>query len=461
VAAPPLLRTSFDHLCTPIPKALTFSDLNINSPLRNALEDMRLTAPTTIQHRAFPVVMSGKNVVGVAQTGTGKTIAYLLPLLRMMEFSKKNDPRILIIVPTRELVVQVVEEIDRLTAYMTVRVGGVYGGTNINTQKQVVLDGLDILVGTPGRLLDLAFAGFLKLKNVQKLVIDEVDEMLDLGFRPQIQSIFELLPERRQNLMFSATLSAEVEALIAEEFIEHVRVEAAPPGTPLDQISQQLYRLPNFYSKANMLAHLLQDNEMSKVLVFAASKRQADLLFDLMAARFVEEVGVIHSNKSQNYRFGALRSFASGAHRVLIATDLVSRGLDIAGVSHVVSFDIPLDATEFIHRIGRTGRADREGVAIAFATPKEEDALLAVQALMQREIPVHSVPDEVEMSQQLIEDERPNVPGIRYTQTDVLKNSQGAFHEKKAKNMKVNLGGPQRRAAAQTGKKSSRKKGKR
>lgn len=441
------------------PMSMTFADLNINSPLRNALDDMGLTVPTTIQHRSFPVVMSGRNVVGVAQTGTGKTIAYLLPLLRMLEFSKKSDPRILIVVPTRELVVQVVEEVQKLTAYMTVRVGGVYGGTNINTQKQVVLDGLDILVGTPGRLLDLAFAGFLKLKLVQKLVIDEVDEMLDLGFRPQLQSMFELLPERRQNLMFSATLSDDVQKLIDAEFMDHVRVEAAPPGTPLDRISQRLYRLPNFYSKVNLLAHLLRDNEMGKVLVFAAGKRQADLLFDLLDPMFPEEIGIIHSNKSQNFRFAALRSFASGTHRVLIATDLVSRGLDIDGVSHVVSFDIPTEATEFIHRIGRTGRADREGIAIAFATDREQQQLLSVHELMKREIPVSPVPEEVPMSTQLMEDEQPNVPGIRYTQTDVLKNSQGAFHEKKAKNMKVNLGGPQRRAAAKSGKKSKRKKG--
>lgn len=440
---------------------MTFDDINLNGPLRNALADMGFTASTTIQHRAFPVVMSGRNVVGVAQTGTGKTIAYLLPLLRMLEFSKKNDPRILIIVPTRELVVQVVEEIGKLTTYMTVRTGGVYGGTNINTQKQVVLDGLDVLVGTPGRVLDLAFAGFLKLKNVQKLVIDEVDEMLDLGFRPQLQSIFDLLPERRQNLMFSATLSAEVVRLIGDEFYEPVYVEAAPPATPLDRIGQRLYRVPNFHSKANLLTHLLADRAMTRVLVFVSSKRLADTLFDIMAERFPDKVGVIHSNKSQNYRFGALRAFASGTHRILIATDLVSRGLDIADVSHVVSFDMPEDATEFIHRIGRTGRADREGVALAFATEQEEENLMAVQRLMQREIPEFPFPEEVEISEQLIEDERPAVPGIRYTQSDALAQSQGAFHEKKPKNLKVNLGGPQRRAGARTGKKSSRRKGKR
>jgi ATP-dependent RNA helicase RhlE len=425
---------------------LTFSDLNINTPLFNALTDMGLQHPTIIQHRAFPVVMAGRNVVGIAQTGTGKTIAYLLPILRQLEFSKKNDPRVLILVPTRELVVQVVGELEKLTKYMDVRVGGVYGGTNMNTQKVIVTDGLDILVATPGRLLDLAVGGFLRLKAVQKLVIDEVDEMMDLGFKTQLTNIFDILPERRQNLLFSATITPEVEELIAQSFDNPAKIEAAPMGTPLDKIEQRLYRLPNFNSKINLLEHLLnEDATMTKVLVFADSKRQADLLFDSMDELFPNGVGIIHSNKSQNYRFGSLRAFASGQSRILIATDLVARGLDITDVSHVVCFDIPQEAADFIHRIGRTGRADKNGVAIIFATVKEEEALNQVQALMQRDIPVLPIPNGVPMSEVLIEDEKPYIPGIRYTQTDVLKTSQGAFHEKSAKNSKVNLGGSYKR----------------
>lgn len=425
---------------------MTFSDLNINTPLRNALDDMGLQHPTTIQHRAFPVVMSGRNVVGLAQTGTGKTIAYLLPMLRQLEFSKRNDPRILILVPTRELVAQVVGVVEDLTKYMDVRVGGVYGGTNINTQKLIVTAGLDILVATPGRLLDLAIGGFLRLKFVQKLVIDEVDEMMDLGFRTQLNNILDLLPERRQNLLFSATITPEVEVLIEDSFSDPAKIEAAPHGTPLEKITQRLYHVPNFNSKANLLTYLLDDDRtMTKVLVFADSRRQADLLFDLMDQRFPEQVGIIHSNKSQNYRFGALRAFADGGHRVLIATDLVARGLDITDVTHVVSFDIPDEAPNFLHRIGRTGRADKDGVAIIFATEKEDAALAQVQALMQRAIPQLPMPADVPLSNILIEDEKPHVPGISYTHSDAILQSQGAFHEKSAKNSKVNLGGSYKR----------------
>jgi ATP-dependent RNA helicase RhlE len=427
---------------------MTFDDLKINTPLRSALDDMGLTVPTTIQHRSFPVIMSGRNVVGIAQTGTGKTIAYLLPILRLMEFSKQNEPRVLIIVPTRELVVQVEEEVKKLTAYMSVRVAGVYGGTNINTQKLLVTDGVDILIGTPGRLMDLAIGGFVKLKKIQRLVIDEVDEMLDLGFRPQLSAIFELLPERRQNLMFSATISQEVRDIIEAEFIDPVTVEAAPQGTPVDKVVQRLYHVPNFNTKVNLLTHLLaSDAEMTRVLVFAASKRQADQVFDIIEQRFPEKVGVIHANKSQNYRFGALRAFSEGTHRVLIATDLVSRGLDIGGVSHVVCFDIPAEPHEYVHRIGRTGRADAEGHSVAFALPADAEAVKRVEELMQRSIPVASFPEGAVMSDVLTEDEKPKVKGITYTETDVLRHSQGAFHERKAKNTKVNLGGPQKRAA--------------
>jgi ATP-dependent RNA helicase RhlE len=430
-----------------MPASLKFSDLNINAPLSNALESMGLSHPTIIQQRAFPVVMSGKNVVGLAQTGTGKTIAYLLPMLRMLDYSNKYDPRILILVPTRELVIQVVEEVEKLTSFMTVRVAGVYGGANINTQKETVAAGLDILVATPGRLMDLALGGFLRLKAVQRLVIDEVDEMMDLGFSSQLNTILDILPQRRQNLLFSATMIPQVEALIEENFPDVVKIEAAPNGTPLESIEQRLYRVPNFNSKTNLLTQLLcDDGTMSKVLVFADSKRQADLLYEVMASRFGNEVGIIHSGRSQPQRFAALRSFSAGELRVLIATDLVARGLDIVDVTHVVSFDVPEDAPNFIHRIGRTGRADRTGVALAFATEKEEGALRKVEALMKRAIPVCELPEGTTLSEVLIEDEKPYVPGITYTQSDVLKSSGGAFHEKSAKNSKVNLGGPHKRS---------------
>ncbi|HMG15113.1 MAG TPA: DEAD/DEAH box helicase, partial [Saprospiraceae bacterium] len=278
---------------------MTFNDLNLSSPLLNALDDIGFSKPTTIQHKAFPVIMSGKDVVGLAQTGTGKTLAYLLPLLRLMKFSKAIPPKILIVVPTRELVMQVVEEVEKLASYMTVRVGGVYGGTNMNTQKNIVLNGLDILVATPGRLMDLALNGYLQLKEVKHLVIDEIDEMLNLGFRTQLHNILDLLPPKRQNLLFSATMTEEVEELIEEFTNGPQKIEAAALGTPLEKIIQSGYKVPNFYTKVNVLSRLLDDDAtMSKVLVFVATKKLSDLVYEKLDELYPDQLGIIHSNKS-------------------------------------------------------------------------------------------------------------------------------------------------------------------
>jgi superfamily II DNA/RNA helicase len=242
---------------------LVFEDLNLNTPLLNALSDLGLTEPTLIQQKVFSVVMSGRDVVGIAQTGTGKTFAYLLPILRQMSFSKQKEPRVLVVVPTRELVVQLVGEVKKLTTYINVRVEGVYGGTNINTQKLLVMNGVDILIATPGRLVHLAMSGYLNLKYVKQFVIDEMDEMLSLGFRAQLTSILDLLPTRRQSLLFSATMSEDVDDLIKTFFQGPVLVEAVRAGTPLERIQQQMYMVPNFYTKLNLLEHILATDETS------------------------------------------------------------------------------------------------------------------------------------------------------------------------------------------------------
>ena len=241
----------------------TFDDLNLSSALRNALADLPFDSPTPIQESAYPVVLSGKDLVGIAQTGTGKTFAYLLPILRDLKFSKQINPRILILVPTRELVLQVVEQAELLATYMTVRIKGVYGGTNINTQTQDVMQGVDLLVATPGRLYDLVLSRALQMKSINKLVIDEVDVMLDQGFRFQLQNIFEIIPEKRQNIMFSATMTEDVEALINDYFYTPAKISIAVSGTPLDNIEQRCYQVKNFYTKVNLLADLLFDkNEL-------------------------------------------------------------------------------------------------------------------------------------------------------------------------------------------------------
>jgi ATP-dependent RNA helicase RhlE len=375
---------------------MTFRDLNLTTPLLNALDDMGIKNPTTIQQKSFPVIMSGKDVLGIAQTGTGKTIAFLLPALRQWKYSKNRIPQILILVPTRELVVQVVEVAEKLAAYTNVVVKGVYGGVNMKTQAYEISEGMDILVGTPGRLRDLALDGFVSLKGVKKLILDEVDEMLDLGFRFQITSIFDLLPAKRQNLLFSATVTPQIEELIDLFFAAPVRVEAAPTGTPLENIKQTGFVVPNFNTKLNLLEFLLRENaDMTRVLVFTATKNMADIVFEKMDALFPESIGVVHSDKAQNYRFRMVNQFDAGEIRALIATDLVSRGLDISDVSHVVNFDMPDEAESYIHRIGRTGRADKRGDAFSFITPRDGERQLEVEALMNTEIPMEALPEKL------------------------------------------------------------------
>lgn len=420
---------------------MTFSELNLNTPLLNALDDLGYTTPTPIQEKVFAVAMSGVDVVGIAQTGTGKTLGYLLPLLKLWKFSKENHPQILVLVPTRELVAQVVETIEKLTTYMNVIAVGVYGGVNINTQRLSVEQKTDIIVATPGRLFDLVMNGSLKLKSIKKLVIDEVDEMLNLGFRTQLKNIIELLPEKRQNLMFSATLTDDVEFLMQDYFNAPVKVEAAPSGTPVENIEQQAYDLPNFYTKVNLLKLLIgEDKTMTKVLVFAGSKSLADQLYTELEPKHAEVMGVIHSNKEQNHRFNTVNQFKNGTYKFIIATDIVARGIDVAEVTHVINFDLPEVPENYMHRIGRTGRADKKGIAISFITEKEKTAQGKIEELMNYKIPMLPLPENLVISDELTEDEMPKVY-MKEIQIKIPKKEDvgPAFHPKSAKNSKVNF----------------------
>lgn len=422
-------------------KPVSFSDLNLNTSLLNALNDIGYSTPTTIQHKTFSVAMSGVDICGIAQTGTGKTIAYLLPCLRQWKFSKENAPQILVVVPTRELVVQVTETIHKLTTYLNVVAVGVYGGVNINTQRLSVEQKTDIIVATPGRLFDLVMNGSLKLKSIKKLIIDEVDEMLNLGFRTQLKNILDLLPPKRQNLLFSATITSDVEELMQTYFVNPVKIEAAPTGTPLENIQQYAYEVSNFYTKVNLLKLLLsEDAAMTKLLVFVASRALADTLFEQLQPVYEESSGVIHSNKEQNHRFNTVRQFKEGIYRFIIATDIVARGIDIAEVSHVINFDIPDVPENYMHRIGRTGRADKKGIAISFITEKEKNSVASIEELMNHAIPIRPLPPHLDISQELTEDEMPKVYMKELSSKIPKKEERGAaFHEKSAKNKKVNV----------------------
>lgn len=425
----------------------TFKDLNLSKQLLNALTDIGFDQPTPIQEKAFPVIMSGKDVVGIAQTGTGKTFSYLLPILRQITFSEQRQPRVLIVVPTRELVMQVVGEIEKLGKYMNVRFTGVYGGGNINIQKQKVYDGIDILVATPGRLIDLTLSRTLQFNGIQKLVIDEVDEMLNLGFRAQLIKILDILPEKRQNLMFSATLNEDVEMMIENYFTKPVYVELITRGTPLEKIIQHAYHVPNFYTKVNLLENLLQtDNEFKKVLVFVKNKKIADEIFKELETEYGQEIGVIHSNKTQPQRFNAVKQFDEGIHKLLIATDVIARGLDLKDVTHVLNFDMPLkDPNSYIHRIGRTGRADKTGISVSFITKSDLDIQKSIETLMNKKMTVLEIPESVEISINLTQDEKPVTRDKNLNKNKKLVKPTGAFHEKSDKNKKVNLGGARKR----------------
>lgn len=425
---------------------MTFGELNLNTPLLNAIEDIGFIQPTPIQVQAFPAIMSGKDVIGIAQTGTGKTFAYLMPILKQLKYSEKKHPRILIIVPTRELVIQTVQEIEKLAKYMTLRIDGVYGGTNIKTQGQNVYNGLDVLVATPGRLIDLVMTGVLRIKSVYQVVIDEVDEMLNLGFRHQLINVLELLPERRQNLMFSATLSTDVEELINDFFYEPLKIEVVERGSPLEKIQQIVYHVPNFNTKVNLLELFLKErDDMQKILVFVGNKKLADRLHVTIGTRFPGEITVIHSNKAQNTRINAIKRFESGENRVLIATDIAGRGLDFENVSHVINFDTPDVPGDYIHRIGRTGRADREGTAITFVNEAEMEYQAAIEKFMKKEIAVETLPENLKISELFTEDEKPVLFDKNYLKEATIKHSKGAYHEKKEKNLQVNSGSPSKK----------------
>ncbi len=420
----------------------TFEQFNLPKFLQKAIDEMGLTTPTPIQEKSFSVIMSGRDVMGIAQTGTGKTLAYLLPLLKQWKFVATDAPRVVILVPTRELVVQIVDVIETLTKYMSVRTLGVYGGVNINTQKKAVYEGIDILVGTPGRTMDLALDNVIRFDSLQKLVIDEFDEILNLGFRFQVTSLLTMMKFKRQNILFSATMTDEVDEMLDEYFDLPEEVSLAPSGTPLEKIKQLAYSVPNFLTKINLLKVLLANDEsLERVLIFANNKKTVDLIANSIEEIYPEQFGVIHSNKSQNYRLNTMAAFQAGELRGIITTDVMARGLDISDITHVINFEFTEIPEQYIHRIGRTGRADKSGVAISFISPKEEEIQIQAEILMEKEIEFLELPDTVEIAERLLEFEKDRKKVKQLLKKPKIEGG-AAFHEKSKKNQKVNLGGP-------------------
>lgn len=436
---------------------ISFDDIKLSKQIRMALDEAGFEKPTDIQHEVFSPVRSGKDIIGIAQTGTGKTLAYLMPILMKLNYAQGMDPRALIVVPTRELVLQVVETIELLTPYMNIRALGIYGGVNINTQKEKVYDGVDILVATPGRLMDIYMTRVLKFNLVKTLVIDEADKMMDLGFMPQLNAIFEVLPEKHQNLLFSATFSDTVAKLSEDFLLVPERIEVAPQASTVENIHQVQYHAPNILSKINLLKYLLEDKEeFNKVMVFTETKKNADRIVERLEDILGEELSVIHSNKAQNTRINALNAFKDGSARVMVASDVAARGIDIENVSHVINFDIPTNYVEYVHRVGRTGRAEKEGTAISFVNEVEEELMEKIEALIQKPVTLESVPLDVEITSQLLEDEKKQTRNIKVKNT--VRRDTGAFHQKKAKNMKTPSGSKGRQKALENKKRNKKKR---
>jgi ATP-dependent RNA helicase RhlE len=415
----------------------SFSDLNLNNALRNALDDLGYSEPTAIQLQAFAPIMAGNDVLGIAQTGTGKTFAYLMPLIRQWQFQQKKTVSMLIIVPTKELVVQVEQAFTEIGKYTSLRAVGVYGGPSMKTQAADIAKGTEVVVGTPGRINDLLLHGTINPRQVKKLVIDEVDQLLNLGFRNDLMHLLDVLPEKRQTLMFSATMTADVEGIIARYMQRVVRIDAAAVGATAEGIEQRLYEAPNFYSKLNLLRHLLQSDEtMQRVLVFAGGKRMADRLEFMLEDDFGAQLAVIHANKNANRRLRTVDEFAEGKSRILVASDLLARGIDVEGVTHVVNFVLPAAPEDYVHRIGRTGRAQRAGVAISMAAPYEAESLQEIEQLIGSRIPRMEWPVQVELSKEVLPEETDRGSNPIKVKAPKL-DGGGAFHEKLDKNKKV------------------------
>jgi len=415
----------------------TFDKFGIGKSILKALDEIGFHEPTPVQELAIPVIKSGQDILGIAQTGTGKTAAYLIPMLMKLVKAEGEDPRALILVPTRELAIQVGEDIEELTQYTNLRSAAVFGGIGWTKHAELVKPGVDIVVATPGRLWELYQIGALRFKKIKMLVIDEADRMLDMGFMPQLNQLFEVIPPKRQNLLFSATFSDKIE-LISNEFLTFpARVEVAPSATTVDKVEQYFYRLPNFRSKLNLITYLLTGTDVYKrVIIFCATKENAEFVFKVLDRKVEGEVRVLHSNKAQNTRINAIQAFKEGNVRVLISTDVSARGIDVSLISHVINFDIPTNYEDYVHRIGRTARANHEGVAISFLKPDEEFHLENIEKLIRLEITELPVPEEVE----LVESSRSEMQEIA-RELDRQKKMddngfKGAFHEKKPRRKK-------------------------
>ena len=417
----------------------TFEDFGFNRQVLNAIADAGYENPTPIQTKAIPPILNGQDVLGIAQTGTGKTAAYVLPMIMKLKYAQGSDIRGLIVAPTRELAMQIEENVKAYSKYTDLRSYVIFGGLGPKTQIEELKKGVDILITTPGRFMDLYLEGHIITKKLEILILDEADKMMDMGFMPQINKILEVVPRKRQNMLFSATMSERIEKLAENFLLWPTKIEVTPQATPATTIVQELYFVPNFKTKINLLKVFVEDDpSVTKLIVFCRSRANAENVYKFLLRRFNEShVKVLHANKGQNTRINSINAFKNDEVRILVATDVAARGIDVSDVSHVINFDVPVIYEDYVHRIGRTGRAYNLGKAVTFCNPSEAHFIHKIEQLIRQQIPVLDIPEKVFIEETPYEEKQAIDKEIDDQKRKADPDFKGAFHEKKTLNQKL------------------------
>jgi ATP-dependent RNA helicase RhlE len=376
---------------------MSFADLGLEPGLLKAVQSLGYTIPTPIQEQAIPLALAGRDILGCAQTGTGKTAAFILPALQLM--GRRKSIGTLVVTPTRELAGQIEDVARDCSKHTGQRIAAVYGGVGYPLQVNKLRRGVELLVATPGRLLDLQQRGDVDLSHVEILVLDEADRMLDMGFWPDVKRIINLLPPKRQNMLFSATLSRDVLRIAGPMLEDPARVEVAPSATPVDAVTQTVYPVAEV-QKTDLLVRLLEKEQLDRVLVFTRTKHRADRVCRHLERSRIKGAA-IHSNRTQAQRQRALDGFKDGTYRVLVATDIVARGIDVDRISHVINYDLPAQAQDYVHRIGRTARAGLSGTAISFLAAEQANELREIEVMLGTTLPCKDL-DDFAYAQRLI-----------------------------------------------------------
>ena len=416
---------------------MRFEDLKLTRQFLNAIEEAGYDEATPIQQRAIPPLRAGQDVIGIAQTGTGKTAAFLLPLLQRLKYAQGEAPRALVFAPTKELVVQIHQEARKFASYTDLRIVAFYGGVGPKQQIESIENGVDLIVTTPGRFLEIYSRGHIETKKIKHIVLDEADRMMDMGFMPQIRQVQEVIPNKRQNILFSATFPPRVERLADEFLLWPTRIEVTPESTPVSTVTQYKLALPNLRTKIAFIEWYVREKlGEDRLLVFTRRKEEAENLYKFLQRTFEIGIRAVHSNKGQNSRINAMNEFRSGDVQILIATDVASRGIDVPETQWVINASVPRDPHDYIHRIGRTGRAFREGSALTLFDPAEKFAMERIESLTGEAVLEYPELPELEPFET---PKREKQEQAREIDRELKKRDpeyKGAFHEKKRKSGK-------------------------